>query len=230
MKVLEQETDLPVPKVPESVTHFKQCILKGRPWFEVLLESIAMWTIPREVLGGREYKYVIQNEAFDWMILAERLCDGMVGVIPAKELEALLFLGKPPIEVSTEQLRRVLGYNKYGGVLNYWYGVVVEDVLHLAVEEEVRKDMVVSGHTDIEDLRDIVFQRLYDDGYSNLVGRFRREMKYPITGPASLTQAKEFTYWLFKLRFKYWDPARVASDTRKALHRMKELRGTANPL
>ena len=75
MNVLDQETDLPVSKVPEAVTHIKQCILKGRSWFQVLLESIAMWTIPREVLGGREYKYVIQNEAFDWMILVERLCD-----------------------------------------------------------------------------------------------------------------------------------------------------------
>jgi hypothetical protein len=28
---------------------------------------------------------------------------------------------------------------------------------------------------------------------------------------------KEFTYWLFKYRLKHGDPARVASDTKKAL-------------
>ena len=34
---------------------------------------------------------------------------------------------------------------------------------------------------------------------------------------------KEFTYWLHKLRIKLWDPARVASDTRKAIRRLDQL-------
>ena len=33
----------------------------------------------------------------------------------------------------------------------------------------------------------------------------------------SLSELKEFTYWLFKYRLKHNDKERVASDTRKAL-------------
>ena len=35
---------------------------------------------------------------------------------------------------------------------------------------------------------------------------------------------KEFTYCLFKRRVDMWDPARVASDTRKGLERLQKLR------
>ena len=41
----------------------------------------------------------------------------------------------------------------------------------------------------------------------------------------TLTELKEFTYWLFKRRIKIWDPARVASDTRKGLEKLQSLRG-----
>ena len=39
----------------------------------------------------------------------------------------------------------------------------------------------------------------------------------------SLSDVKEFTYWLFKLRVNLWDPARVASDTRKAMQKLSSL-------
>jgi hypothetical protein len=45
-----------------------------------------------------------------------------------------------------------------------------------------------------------------------------------------LTNLKEFTYWLFKYRVHYWDPARVASDTRKAMLRLDVLEQGEKPL
>ena len=42
----------------------------------------------------------------------------------------------------------------------------------------------------------------------------------------SLTELKEFTYSLFKRRVELWDPARVASDTRKGLERLKRLKAS----
>jgi hypothetical protein len=38
---------------------------------------------------------------------------------------------------------------------------------------------------------------------------------------------KEFTYSLFKRRVNMWDPARVASDTRKGLEKLESLRSGA---
>jgi hypothetical protein len=39
----------------------------------------------------------------------------------------------------------------------------------------------------------------------------------------SLAEAQEFTYWLFKRRLRWCDPARVASDTRRALTKLRHL-------
>ena len=43
----------------------------------------------------------------------------------------------------------------------------------------------------------------------------------------NLTDLKEFTYWLHKRRIDLWDPARVASDTRKAITRLEKLQSNA---
>ena len=40
-------------------------------------------------------------------------------------------------------------------------------------------------------------------------------------------ELKAFTYWLFKYRMNQSDPARVASDTRKALVQLSELEAAA---
>ena len=40
------------------------------------------------------------------------------------------------------------------------------------------------------------------------------------------TELKAFTYWLFKMRVYRSDPARVASDTRKALEWLHERLGS----
>ncbi len=48
----------------------------------------------------------------------------------------------------------------------------------------------------------------------------------------SLSELKEFTYWLFKRRLAAQDPARVASDTRRGLLRlqaMEELKRRRRP-
>ena len=228
--VLEAAPDPLASREPDAVMYLRGEIAAGRPWHEALLKAMGMWTLPRERCNGREYVYVIQGEALDWVLLAERLCKGIEGMIPPEELEDLLFRGRLPVEIGAREMKDALGYNKYRGLLNFWYGVVVEEALQLAVEDEVRKEMRASGRTDVEDLSDAVFLRLYDETRSSLLKRFRSEMKYSFRGAFSLTQAKELTYWLFKLRLKYWDPARVASDTHKGLRLLQQLRRTSSPI
>ena len=40
----------------------------------------------------------------------------------------------------------------------------------------------------------------------------------------TLIESDAFTYWLFKRRFKLSEPARLASDTRKALEQLAGMR------
>ena len=42
----------------------------------------------------------------------------------------------------------------------------------------------------------------------------------------TLAEDNAFTYWLFKMRVGRSDAARTASDTRKGLRMLEELRGT----
>lgn len=206
--------------------HLREAILSGRPWHLALLEAIGLWTLPEESFQGQRYRYLLLGEAFDWLVLAERLSAEVDSLIPREELEALLFHGRFPQEVSSSQLRSLMGPNKYRAFLNYWYGVVVEEALQLAVEEEVRKERRSKGLPDSEGLTNAVFLRIYGESQDELLKRFRKESGHPRRTSLTLTEAKEFTYWLFKRRLRVCEPAKVASDTRKGLERLARLRGT----
>ena len=71
------------------------------------------------------------------------------------------------------------------------------------------------------------FRHLYSDSRSNLLNEFRRSAGLAQRRSLSLTDLKEFTYWLHKRRVNYWDPARVASDTRLAIRRLEALQESA---
>jgi hypothetical protein len=66
------------------------------------------------------------------------------------------------------------------------------------------------------------YRRIYGATEAVLLKRFRRERGYPRLKSISLTELKEFTYWLFKYRLKQCEKAKVASDTKKALEYLKE--------
>ena len=59
-------------QVPEALRHLKAAPQSGVPWHQALLEAIGLWTQPQEEFQGRTYQYLIQGEAFDWLVLAER--------------------------------------------------------------------------------------------------------------------------------------------------------------
>ncbi len=210
-------------QIPEAVLHLQQALFAGVPWHQALLEAVGLWTRPQETYQGRNYQYLIHGEALDWLSLAERLCCEMDGAIPEEEKEDLLFLGKLPEEVSPEVFRESIGATKHRAYLNYWYGVTVEEALQLATEEEVRKRYRAKGYPDSEDFVEEAFTHLYDATRSDLIKEFREAFHLTLRQQLALSDLKEFTYWLFKRRLGMWDPARVASDTRKGIRRLRLL-------
>ena len=220
------EPRVPATGEPEAVIHLRQAIQEGRAWHEALLEAVGMWTLPEEQHRGRTYRYLVRDEAFDWLLLAERLCSDLDGFVPAEEKERLLFEGELPEGIGASQFRDYLGYNKHRAFLNFWYGVVVEEALQLAVEEEVRKQHRSRGFADNEDLVEQAFLRLYSETRTNLLREYLRERGRPAGKSLNVTEMKEFTYGLFKRRVEMWDPARVASDTKKGLVRLDALRAS----
>ena len=208
------------PADEEAIGHLKAAIASGKHWYLALLEAIGLWQASEETKDGRSYQYLIEGEAFDWLVLAERLCQEVVGLVPEDEKAALLFHGKPPLELSANEFKKLIGSHKYQQYLNYFYGITAEEALVQAVEEEVCKEGWAPERNN-KDTADEAYRRIYEATQRELFRDFRREKGYSQTRSINLTQLKEFTYWLFKYRLKHCDKARVASDTKKALKWLK---------
>lgn len=201
----------------EAIRHLEQAIIGGKHWYIALLEAIRLWTESEETYNGRHYHYLIDGEAFDWLLLAERLCEAVDDLVPEEGKLALLFRSQPPIRLTKERFKELIGGAKYRQYLNYFYGITVEEALILAVRGEVRKERRTSGYNNEQNLVNEVYHRIYGATKATLLKRFRREKGYPQLRSITLTELKEFAYWLFKYRLKNCDKARVASDTKKAL-------------
>ena len=212
---------------PEALLYLRTAAQSGVPWPQALLDAIALWTLPGEVHQGRTYRYLLRGEALDWLVLAERLCAEIAEYIPQEELETLLFAGRLPPSVTPEEFRERLGGHKYRAWLNYWYGVVVEEALQEAVVAEVRKRQQGRGYPDSEDLIEEAFAHLYGATRADLLKEYRREAGVGQRAPLSLADGKEFIYRLSQRRYQLWDPARVASDTRKGIRYLEHLEQAA---
>ena len=205
----------------EAIRYLKQAITSGKHWYIALLEAIGLWNAAEEIHNERTYCYLVDGEAFDWLLLAERLCETVDGLLPDDEKIALLFHGEPPLSLTTEKFKELIGSGKYHQYLNYFYGIAVEEFLILAVQEEVRKEGRVLGYNKEPTTADEAYRRIYDANRAVLLKQFRHEKDYPQARSISLTELKEFTYWLFKFRLKRCDKAKVASDTKKALEQLR---------
>ncbi len=181
-----------------------------------LLESIKLWKSTDETYKKRHYNYLIEGEAFDWLLLAERLCQEIPDFIPEAEKINLLFYDRPPVDLPGDMFKKLIGSSKYRAYLNYLYGVLVEDALVLAVVDEIRKEKRVAGW-ESGNTFDKAYKRIYGQSQQQLLDNFRKDKKYTRRKNMSLAMLKEFSYWLFKYRLKNCEKSRIASDTQKAL-------------
>lgn len=202
------------------IRQLKEAIASGKHWYLALLGAIGRWRVAEETVEGRSYKYLIDGEAFDWLLLAERLCQAVDGFLPEDEKMALLFHGKPPLELTADEFKKLIGSHKYKQYLNYFYGITAEEALVQAVEDEVRKERQALGRKNAPDTTDEAYRRIYNATQPELLKHFRRDKDYRRRS-ISLTELREFTYWLFQYRLTHCDKARVASDTKKALGWLK---------
>ena len=215
------------------IAAFRADLQAGRAWTEALLAAIAAWDVTGEEVAGREYRYLVGGEAFDWLVLAERLLDAVEpALLPQAEVEALLIDERWPALMREEAFQQALGPSKYRAHLNFTYGVRVEEALQLTVEEEVRKERGNAAFRRDAAHEDDAFARIYGATRARLLRDFRTARGRAMVDRIGLSELKEFTYWLFKRRLAAQDPARVASDTRRGLQRlnaMEELKRSRQP-
>ena len=201
----------------QAVTQLRRELLNGSDWPDALMGAIALWTTPEEIFEGTRLVYLIASEAFDWLTLANRLSCEARDLIPEDELENLLFTGRFPPRVDESDFREVLGVDKNSAYLNYFYGVEVETALQQVVEAEIEKRFYASGRQYATDHTNEAFLRIYNSTRDDLLVAYWEHMRRPYRKITTLTELKEFTYWLFKRRLNVSDKARIASDTKKGM-------------
>ncbi len=206
----------------QSVEALRRDLLAGRPWYPALLKVVGRWSVAEEMVGDRLCRYLIEGEAFDWLLLAQRLISEVEDLIPADDVERLLLFGVAPPGHSEESFAQAIGGPKHRAHLNYQYGVTVEELLLLSAELELQKAGRLSGagqrQPDI-----LAFERVYGKRFEELRLLFATESGTVITEQIHYGELQRFIYWLSKFRLRHSEPARVASDTRKALSLMSRL-------
>lgn len=205
----------------DVILHMRQAIIEGKPWYIAMLEAIGLWRWPEEDYNGHHYCYLIDGEAFDWLLLAERLCYEITDFIPEEQLSNLLFKGILPAELHRAEFKTLIGKAKYHAYLNYFYGVVVEKFIIIAIEEEIKKERQAQVFSSGDDGLWNSYRRVYGASQEELLIQFQNEKGYPQDKSITTDRLREFTYWLFKYRLQNCDKARVASDTRKGLEYFK---------
>lgn len=213
------------PSAAEVIGQMRAAIAGGAPWQEALLEAVGRWPLAAEELDGVRYQYLLRGEAFDWLALAGRLLVETGGLVPTEEAEALLFDGNLSAEITPARFQALIGPDKHRAHLNYFYGVVVEETLLLAMEEEIRKDRSAHGLSGGRDVTDLAHQRIYGASEQELLAAYFAETCQPLLDTLTLTELKEFTYWLFKRRIASTDSSKVASDTKKGLECLARMAG-----
>ncbi len=207
----------------DVVARFREDVRAGEHWFEALLDAVGRWRAPSETRTGRRFDYLIAGEAFDWLLLAERLLDEIPELAPSDEVEALLFTGRWPVELDDDEFAARLGAAKYSAHLNYTYGVLVEAALQLSVEEEIHKENHASPWGDDMRAHEGMFQRVYGADREHLRAAYYEQTGTMLQDEISLSEWETFVYWLFKQRLNRQDKARVASDTRKGLGQLSRM-------
>lgn len=206
----------------QGVESFRRALERSDEWYPALLAVIARWSHPREERDGTIYHYLIGGEAFDWLLLAERLLGEVNDLVPPQEAERLLLFGIAPDAGDDESFEAAIGTPKYRAHLNFQYGVVIEELLLLSVEQEYQKAgrLVGSGQA----MPDVAaYDHVYGKSLDELMMLCGSECDVPLLSPISLKNWQSFTYWCSKYRVRTGEPARVASDTRKAVALMSRL-------
>ena len=214
----------------QAIEAFRRTAGRSEPWYPALLDVVARWVAPEELVQGVRLRYLLAGEAFDWLLLAQRLIETLPeDALPAFEVEELLVFGRPPDHSTEEDFAQAIGPQKHRAHLNFQYGVITEELLLLAVEEEIHKEgRIVHAGLDVPEVA--AYERVYGKDLEELRILYLQESGQRVRDQMPVSGLQQFTYWLSKFRLRASDPARVASDTRKALATMSRLERSRNRL
>jgi len=195
----------------------KSKIENGIHWEIAIIDCISEWNINEEFYRGYKYKYWINNEAFDWMTLTERLGSAIKSYIHKKKYQELIFTGLLPNKSSYEYMIKIISRNKLSQMRNFYYGIIIEDLIYIQKSQQYLKKSLDNTNTYDG------YEEIYGKNLNFLFKQFAKDVKYAKKHTINLYTYKEFIYWLFKYRIKNSDKTKVASDTNLSIKLAKSI-------
>jgi hypothetical protein len=199
------------------IKELKNKIENGINWEKAVVDCISVWNINEEFYRGYKYKYWIDNEAFDWMTLTERLGSAIKSYLNKKNYHELIFTGLLPNKSSYEYMKKVIPKNKLSQMRNFYYGIIIEDLIYIQkTQQYLKKSLYETNEYD-------GYEEIYGKNVNLLFQQFAKNIKFAKQNTINLYTYKEFIYWLFKFRIKTADKTKVASDTNLSIKLAKNI-------
>ena len=203
--------------MPHLIQELKSKIENGINWEKAVVDCISDWDISEEFYRGYKYKYWINNEAFDWMSLTERLGSAIKSYLNKKKYHELIFTGLLPSKSSYEYMKKVISKNKLSQMRNFYYGIIIEDLIYIQKSQQYLKNSIYTTN------KYDGYEEIYGKNINLLFQQFAKNTKFTNQTKINLYTYKEFIYWLFKFRIKNSDKTKVASDTNLSIKLAKNI-------
>ena len=124
------------------------------------------------------------------------------------------------------QIKEFTNQKVYDSIISFYYGVIVERSLIIDTQEKYYKKNIGAGIPPNENFCENVFTDLYNLTYSNLREDYNKNFSINQDNKLSnfLYDENKFTYWLFKIRILNSQPEKLASDTKRGLDRLMNVK------
>ena len=154
------------------IERLKSKIENGINWEIAVVDCISEWNINEEFYRGYKYKYWINNEAFDWMTLTERLGSAIKSYLDKEIYHQLIFTGLLPNKSSYEYMKKIISRNKLSQMRNFYYGIIIEDLIYVQKSQEyLKKSLYNTNNYD-------GYEKIYGKNINLLFKQFAKSIKF----------------------------------------------------
>ena len=157
-------------------------------------------------------KYLIDDEALDWLTLTERLVSSIKSYITKEEYNYVSTSGLLPDQEIYNYIKKTIPKKKLSQMRNFYYGIIIENLIYHYIILEYQKNTIV-----VEDNDQRFYEEIYNKPIEVLYEIFYKERKTINKNKLNFHELKLFSYWLFKYRLKHSDKTKMAHETNTAL-------------
>jgi len=185
------------------------------------LKIIGHWPLKSEIIGDMDYQYWINDEAFNWYLLASRIIFSVKDEQNIKKLDH--FLSTVHFLPGSDQriMINLFPPDKYRAHLNFIYGVILEEVIICFNEMEKNKDVL--NQFNVTDSINLVYLNLYGMDYTEFIRLYEFETKTKLDQFDTLHSYYNFLYWSWKYRLMKSTPEKIAYDSQSGINFLMNL-------